>query len=146
MASQHPEPPFQERNPITHQKHKREVFRQITLPAVMGGGILLLVAVVVLVRAASGTGDVSQAADAALIVMIIPTMLIVLLIMLTFAGLIYLITRLLGTAPFFFRRVQDFFSLVALRVRHASDSAVEPFIRGRASWASLRALRRKKRW
>ena len=138
-------PPFQERNPITHRVHKREVFWQITLPVIIGGVIVLLIAVGVLLTTARGTGNTSDWADASLVLMIIPTMFSVFLLMVILAGMVFLITRLLGVSPFFFRRVQDFFTLASLRVGRAADAAVEPFLRGHSFVASVRALGRKKR-
>jgi len=145
MANDLPQPPFRERNPITHQIHKREVFWQITVPVVIGAVIVLAIASMVILATATGSGNVSDWADASLILMIVPTMLMVFILMLILAGLIYLITRLLGVSPFFFRRIQDFFFLASLRVGKAADAATEPFLRGHAFMASLRALGRQKR-
>jgi len=138
------QPPFQERNPVTHRIHKREVFWQITIPVIIGTVIVLIIAIGVLLATARGTGNVSDWADASLILMIIPTMLMVFILMVTVAGMVFLITRLLGVSPYFFRRVQDFFTLASLRVGRAADAAVEPFLRGHAFMASVRAIRRKK--
>src|SRR4030067_653884 len=92
MANDLPQPPFRERNPITHQIHKREVFWQITIPVVIGAVIVLAIASMVILATATGSGNVSDWADASLILMILPTMLMVFILMLILAGPVYLIT------------------------------------------------------
>ena len=62
-----------ERNPLTHEKHRREVFWQITIPLVIGLVMILGLAALVIVTAVQG-GNVSQAADASLVYLIIPVM------------------------------------------------------------------------
>lgn len=147
MTSQVPLPAQRGRNPITHQAHRREVMRQITLPLVIGGLLLLAAAVFVLVLGVRGQGDVRRWADVSLIWLIAPMMVFALLFLVLTAGLAYAVTRLLAATPIFARQVQDFFILIQYRVAEIADKAVEPVLRSqqgaaswRALWASLRRL------
>lgn len=144
MADKFRPPPYRQRNPITYHKFKREVFYQIYLPTLIGALVLLVIVVGVLITSARGTGDISKWADTALITLIVPALIITLVFIIASAGMIYLVTRILAASPFFFKRVQDFFVLVGLRVRKASDVSVEPFLRVHGLFASLRALRRRR--
>jgi len=137
-----PSPP--KGNPLTRQAHRREVFRQITLPLALGVLIILLAAVAVALAAGRGMGDVSGWADVSLIWLIVPGMLFVFILLVLTAGLAYAVTRLLGVVPPFARQVQDFFVLVQYRIQKIADAAVEPALRAGALAASLRALRRKR--
>lgn len=143
MAEQFRPSPYRHRNPVTYQKYKREVFYQIYLPTIIGALVLLVIVAGILIASARGTGDISKWADTALISLIVPALIITLVFTIASVGMIYLVTRLLAESPFFFKRVQDFFVLVGLRVRKASDLSVEPFLRVHGLMASLRALRRR---
>jgi uncharacterized BrkB/YihY/UPF0761 family membrane protein len=94
------ETPTPERNPKTHQAHRREVFLQITLPLIIGLIIALALAVLAVV-AATSDGNIKQAGDAALIFLIIPLMFVTVLFTLIFSALAYGIIRLNGTLPFY---------------------------------------------
>jgi len=143
MAEQFRPPPYRQRNPVTYQKYKREVFYQIYLPTIIGALVLLIFVAGVLIASARGTGDISKWADTALISLILPAMIVNIIFIAASTGMIYLVTRLLAESPFFFKRIQDFFVLVGLRVRNASDASTEPFLRVHSFVASLRALRRR---
>ena len=138
-------PPLQQKgNPLTQQAHRREVFRQISLPLTLGVVVILVAAVGVALAAAGGGGDVGAWADVSLIWLIIPSMLFTLILLILTAGVAYALTRLLGVVPPFARQVQDLFLLIQFRVRKIADSAAEPVLRAGALAASLRALRRKR--
>lgn len=140
MANQDHLPAQHNRNPITHQAHRGEVFRQITLPLVIGGLLLLGAALAVLVLGVRGQGDVRRWADVSLIWLIAPMMIVAFLFLALTAGLAYAVTRLLGALPPFARQVQDVFILIRHRLTMLSDSLVEPVLRsqqGAASWQAL---------
>jgi hypothetical protein len=133
------------RNPITHQAHRREVFRQITLPLLLGGLILLAAAVAVLVLGVRGQGDLRRWADTSLIWLIAPMMVFALLFLALTAGLVYAVTRLLGALPPFARQVQDIFILIRFRVAEMADKLVAPVLTTQERMASWRALRQSLR-
>lgn len=143
MADEHLTPPFRERNPITTQKHRHEVFWQITVPVTVGGALLLLIAIGVVVAYFTSTGDIAKWANTSVIILIVPAMFIGLVLIATSAGLAYLVTRGLSEAPYFARRVQDITVLIALRINKVSDASAEPFLRVHQFTAAVRALWRK---
>ena len=101
MADEQFTPPFRERNPITTQKHRHEVFWQITVPVTIGGVLLLLIAIGVVVAYFAGTGDIAKWADVSTIILIVPAMFIGLILIAISAGSAYLVTRGLSEAPYY---------------------------------------------
>jgi hypothetical protein len=134
--------PLLPRNPITHQRHRREVFWQISLPFVITCLIVLVLAVLATGLSAESA---STWADISLIYMIIPALLFSLLAMVILAAGVYLSLRLLRILPFYFFRGHNWFLLVNLRVGRFSDSLVEPFLRVRAWKAGASTLGRQVR-
>lgn len=118
-------PPVQ-RNPVTHQKHRREVFLQITLPLVIG--ILILIFLVVMTGMAAAE-PVRRWSDISLIWLTTYRLLIGLINLILLAGLAYGLTRLVSVLPIYARQVQDFFVLVGRRVALIMDQLVEPMLK-----------------
>lgn len=136
--------PILPRNPLTHQRHRREVFWQITFPI-----IVVCVILVILAGLAVGLSAESAStwADISLIWMIIPALLISFLTMIFLAALVFLTIRLIQLLPFYFFRGHNWFLLVNLRIGRIGDSLAEPFLRLRAWKAGAgelgRQIRRK---
>ncbi len=126
-----------ERNPVTHAAHKREVFWQITFPLVIGIIIILALAV--------GSGFISQnsasqAANISTLWLILPVLMFSLIFTFLFGGLAYGLIRLIGILPPYAALVQNYFVLISLKVRQASDIAAEPVLKVASAWALLSAL------
>ena len=136
------ETPKLERNPETHKAHRRDTFRQITLPLVVGVIFVVIISVLT-VLAAVGDGKIQQAGDTALIILIVPLMLVTLIFTIIFAAVAYGIIMLNNTLPIYTRQAQDAFIRVRQQVQLGSDKAVEPFLKIRSFFASLKALKRK---
>jgi sterol desaturase/sphingolipid hydroxylase (fatty acid hydroxylase superfamily) len=134
--------PILPRNPITHQRHRREVFWQITFPILVISLVLLLLAVM-----ATGLSSekASTWADISIIWMIIPALIFSLLAMIILAALVYLTLRLLHILPFYFFKGHNWFLLVNVRLAHIEDNLAEPFLRLRAWKAGAGALGRQVR-
>ena len=132
--------PVLPRNPITHQRHRREVFWQITFPFLVVNLVLLVAAVLV---AGLSADNASTWADISLIWMIIPAMLFSILTTILLAGGVYLTLRLLGILPFYFYKGHNWFLLVNLQVGRIGDRLAEPFLRVRAWKAGAEALGRQ---
>ncbi|MBU0510492.1 MAG: hypothetical protein KJ638_02175 [Chloroflexi bacterium] len=131
-----------ERNPITHQDHRREVFWQITFPLIIGAILIVGLAVWTAIAAAQG-GNVSQPADASLVFLLIPTLAMALILLVIIAGFAYAVIWLNKNIPPYARQAQDFFASARDIVRKGSDKVVEPVLRIQSALAALRALRRK---
>jgi hypothetical protein len=143
MADEHFTPPFRERNPITTQKHRHEVFWQITVPVTIGGVLLLLIAIGVVIAYFTDTGDIAKWANTSVIILLVPAMFIGLITMVVSLGMAYLVTRALSEAPYLARRLQDISLLIVLRVNKVSDTSTEPFLRLHQFSAGVRALWRR---
>ena len=143
MADEHLSPPFRERNPVTTQRHRHEVFWQITLPVTVGAALLLAIAIGVLISYFSSTGNIAKWASVSVIILIVPAMVIGLVLIVASAGMAYVATRALSEAPYFARRVQDITVLIALRINKAAEASAEPFLRVHQFTAAFRALFRR---
>lgn len=130
-----------ERNPITHQAHRREVLLQITLPFVIGLVIILAISVVI----SLGPEDaVSRWGDASLIWLIIPQLFVCLLFLIFIGALAFGVIWLVRTLPRYARQLQDLFNQIGLRTRKLNDKIVEPVLRIQSFGAKLKAIRKSK--
>lgn len=124
-------------NPITQAAHKREVFWQIAFPLIIGVLVILSLAV--------GTGFLSnnlasQAANISAIWLILPVLIFTFIFLALLAGLTFGLIKLISILPPYAAMVQNFFVLIKVRVRQASDVAAEPVIKVASARAWLRAL------
>ncbi len=137
------ETPERERNPRTHDAHKRETFWQITFPLIIGLVLALILAALTLV-AATGGGSIKQAADASLIFLIIPLMVVTILFIIIFGAVAYGLVMANKELPFAAHRMQGFFMQVREQVQIGSDKAVEPILKIRSFLASIETLTKRK--
>ncbi len=126
-----------ERNPIVNAEHRRETFRQIILPFIIGIGLVLLVVAAIIIFAAHSLENLNRWASVSIIWMIIPSMIIALLLMVVTLGLLFAISRLLGILPGYSIIVQSYFIQAETTVGHITDQAVEPILRLRSAWAVI---------
>jgi predicted membrane protein len=131
-----------ERNPLTHEKHRREVFWQITIPLIIGLAFIADLVALTIVTAAQG-GNVSQAADTSLIFLTIPTMLMAFVVLAVLAALAYGIIWMNKNLPPYFKKAQDAMVRVRDGVRSGADKLTGPVIRFKSMMASLEAFKRK---
>lgn len=140
-----PRRPLPERNPITYQKHRHEVFWQITIPLLVGGILIVVPMCLVVLGAVTGAAGLEKLASISLIWLILIAMVLSLFSIVLVVALGYLITMMVRTIPPYSRQAQDAFSLLDVRVRGLSDKVVEPFLRYHGFSASLGVLGRKLR-
>ncbi len=129
-------PPTRERNPETHQKHKKEVLWQITVPIILGILVILLLASLSVLS----TDNQSRLADISLIWIVLPLMVIALVVIFMLVGMVYGLMKLTGVLPFYAQRVQMFFDNVNSQTQKVDNRLVEPVLKGKTSTASLRKL------
>ena len=127
-----------ERNPITHAKHRREVFLQITLPMLIGVLLVMAVVAVIIFSGTTTTSDLSRWADVSLIWLILPSLVIALLFLIILSAFIYLITVVLQMTPRYARIIQLYFEIGKYRVGQISTQITEPFVKARSIWAVVR--------
>jgi hypothetical protein len=129
-----------ERNPITHARHRREVFWQITIPLV--AGILLLLVPAVAATLATPQGQ-SRWADISIIWLSVPALFFGLIFLIILSALAYAIFWVVRVLPVYARKLQNIFVTIGAYVRLIDNKLVEPFLRARSASASARALRRQ---
>lgn len=129
-----------ERNPVAHQKHRKETLWQITVPIIVGGLVLLTLSVLSIFMEA---GDASRWADISLIWLIIPVMFGTLLSFFLLVISIYATVKVIQVLPRYSFRLTEGLKLVGYYVHLAGDRAVEPFVRIKSTGASLSMLNRQ---
>lgn len=135
--------PFvKERNPLSQQNHRKQVFWQITVPLIAVVVVILAVAVL----AATGSGQsTSLWANISLIWLLIPVMVFALILMVILAGLVYAVIWLVRILPGYSMQVLNFMIAISSQVEKLGNAIVEPILRINAFLASLQALRRSLR-
>jgi hypothetical protein len=124
----------------SYRRHRRQRTSQIILPIVLSA--LLFMAVVVLVNIATfrDNGDVGRWAAISTMWILIPVFIMGFVFLALLAGLIYLFARLLGIAPIYTGKAQDFVHKLAIRIRRAADMTVRPIISVNSVGATVKAL------
>jgi hypothetical protein len=118
--------PKKERNPITHQRHRKEVLWQITLPILIFGLILLAFSVLAITMSPN---QASLWADISLIWLIMPVMVITLISLVMLIASIYAVIKIIQVLPVYAFRLQNGLILVRARFRHIANRSVEPVLR-----------------
>ena len=131
-----------ERNLETQKAHKREAFWQITFPLILGLVFVLILSILTVI-AATGGGNITQAGDAALIILIVPLMMVTFVFTIIFGAVAYGIIKLNDILPIYTKQAQDVLAQVRVQVQMGSDKAVEPFLKIKSFFASVKALKRK---
>lgn len=114
-----------EPNPETRAIHRREVFRQITLPlifmliALIGAGIWAVWA---------GVGSIERWSQIATIFLAFFGLLIGLIVLAVFAALTFIVTQILRILPPYTRIAQDAIKKIDRQVKAGADIAVKPVI------------------
>ena len=129
-----------ERNPVTHEQHRREARVQIFLPLIIGAVLILALAVF----STFGQSDaLSRWGDISLIWLIRPMLFVGLIALVLLTGLIYVTVRLMQSLPVFARRVQNLFATIGYQVSRMTDKAAAPVIRARSISAGVRRMVRR---
>jgi len=112
----------------SYRRHRKQLTSQIILPMVLAA--ILFIALIVLVNVATfrNGGDVARWAAISTIWIVIPIMIASLIFLAILVGIIYLLARLLGIAPTYTGKAQDFVHKLAIRIRLAADASAKPVI------------------
>ena len=132
-------------NPVTFQRHRKEVLLQITLPLIIGVTLLCLgmLAVLGVGLGPGGSLVVSQTADISLIWLILIELVMTTLFLLVLAGIAILLVQLIRILPGYTHQLQKFFLRVQLKTSSLADKSVEPIVKIKSFFAGGRALRRR---
>ncbi len=129
--------PLLERNPVTRQRHRSEVFWQITIPFLVITGFVLLL--LFLAFWPDDTQAISQEADVALIWLLVSIILASFIILTLLTIITYAVIRMVGIIPPYFKDGQDFFINIQGFVFHLNDRLVEPVLSLHQFGASINA-------
>ncbi len=124
----------------SYRKHRKQRTMQIILPIVLAA--LLFIALIVLVNIATfrDNGDVGRWAAISTMWIAIPVCIMGLVFLALIGGLVYLMGRLLGIAPRYTGKAQDFVHKLAIRIRRAADISVKPVFAVNGFGATIKAL------
>jgi hypothetical protein len=128
------------RNPITRQKHRKEILWQVTVPMLIGSVILLALA---LLAVGFGPVEARRWAGISIIWLTVPMMLVTLLALVFLSGSIYGIIRLILVIPKYSYQALTWLILLGLHIQRLNDRLVEPFLRAHMVSASMKTLGRR---
>ena len=124
----------------SYRKHRKQRTMQIILPIVLAA--LLFIAAIVLLNIATfrDNGDVGRWAAISTMWIAIPVCIMGFVFLAVLGGLVYLMGRLLGIAPRYTGKAQDFVHKLAIRIRRAADVVVKPVFAVGGFGATIKAL------
>ncbi len=128
----------------SYLRHRRQRTTQIILPVALA--VLLCIAMIVLINIATfqQNGDVGRWAAISTMWIALPVFIMGLVFLALLVGIIYLLARLLGIAPTYTSKAQDFIRRLAIRIQRIADVTVKPVIYLDGVGASIKALLRRK--
>jgi hypothetical protein len=113
----------------SYLRHRRQVTSQIILPIVLTVILFFaLVVLLVIITFFRNAGDVSRWAAVSTIWIVLPVMIASLVFLALLLGIIYLLARLLGIAPIYTNKAQNFVQKLGIRIRLAANATVKPVI------------------
>lgn len=124
----------------SYLRHRRQRTTQIILPVALA--VLLCIAMIVLISIATfqQNGDVGRWAAISTMWIALPVFIVGLVFLALLVGIIYLLARLLGIAPTYTSKAQDFIRRLAIRIQRIADVTVKPVIYLDGVGASIKAL------
>ena len=124
----------------SYRRHRKQRTSQIILPMILAAIVFLAVVVLVIIATANGTGDVGRWAAVSTIWIAIPTCILGFTFLAVVFGLVYLMGKLLGVAPTYTGKAQDFVHKLAIRIRLLADKVVKPVFAVNGFGATVKAL------
>lgn len=124
----------------SYKRHRKQRTGQIILPIILAA--ILFIGLVVLINIATfgNNGDVGRWAAISTMWIAVPVCIMGFVFLLVLGGLVYLMGRLLGIAPTYTGKAQDFVHKLAIRIRRAADVAVKPVFSVNSFGATIKAL------
>lgn len=112
----------------SYKKHRKDLAWKIIFPVVLSSVLCLGLIVLINVATFRGGGDVARWGAISTMWIAIPTMIIMLIFLALLVGIVYLLAKLLNTAPHYTVRAQDFFYKVESYARRGANAAAKPII------------------
>jgi predicted PurR-regulated permease PerM len=124
----------------SYRRHRRQRTSQIILPIILAAILFIALVVLVIFATANGTGDVGRWAAISTMWIVIPTCIMGFVLLALLGGMVYLMGRLLGVAPTYTGKAQDFIHKLAIRIRRAADMTVKPVFSVNGFGATIKAI------
>jgi hypothetical protein len=124
----------------SYKRHRRQRVTQIILPVVLAALLFLGMVVLVNIATFGWGGDVGRWAAISTMWIALPLCAMGFAFLLILGGLVYLMGRLLGMAPIYTGRAQDFVHKLAIRIRRIAEIAVKPVFAVNGFGATIKAL------
>ena len=123
----------------SYRRYRKQRTTQIILPIILGALLFLALVVLVIMGTANG-GDVGRWAAISTIWISIPVCLMGFVFLALTGGMVYLMGRLLGIAPTYTGKAQDFVHKLEIRIRRFADMTVKPVFAVNGFGATIKAL------
>lgn len=124
----------------SYRRHRKQRTTQIILPAVLAALVFIALVVLVIVATANGTGAVGRWAAISTIWISIPICTMGFVFLLLLGGVVYLMGQLLGVAPRYTNKAQNFVHKLAIRIRRIADMTVKPIFAVNGFGATIKTL------
>jgi hypothetical protein len=124
----------------SYRRHRKQRTTQIILPTVLAAILFLATVVLLVIATANGNNNVGHWAEVSTIWIAIPTCIMAFVFLAVLGGLVYLMGRLLGVAPRYTAKAQNFVHKLAIRIRRVADMTVKPIFAVNGFGATVRAL------
>ena len=124
----------------SYKRHRRQRTSQIILPVALAALVFIGLIVLVNIATFAYNGDVARWGAIATIWISIPVCLMGFVLLALLGGMVYLLGRLLGIAPTYTGKTQDFVHKLAIRIRRIADASVKPIIALNGYGATIKAL------
>ena len=124
----------------SYKRHRKQRTVQIILPIILTA--ILFIGLIVLINIATfgNNGDVGRWAAISTMWIAGPVCAMGLVFLIVLGGLVYLMGQLLGVAPRYTGKAQDFIHKLAIHIRRAADMAVKPVFSVNSFGATIKAL------
>jgi drug/metabolite transporter (DMT)-like permease len=127
------------RNSVTQERHRKEVFLQVTIPVIIFSLVMLALAVITIYPATAEQD--SRWADISVVFLLVPVIFMALISLFILAVSVYATVYFIKVLPPFFFRVYQWLYLVNNRVQLIGEFITKPFIRINAWMASANKMR-----
>ena len=124
----------------SYRRHRKQRTSQIVLPIILAAILFIALVILVIIATANGTGDVGRWAAISTMWIAIPTCIMGFVLLALLGGMVYLMGRLLGIAPTYTGKAQDFVHKLAIRIRRAADMTVKPVFSVNGFGATIKAI------
>ena len=135
MKMEFPEPVHE-----SYRRHRRQRTSQIILPIVLAALLFIATVVLLIIATAGGNSNVGRWAAVSTIWIALPTCIMAFIFLALLGGLVYLMGQLLGVAPRYTGKAQDFVHKLAIRIRRVADMTVKPLFAVNGFGATIKAL------